>query len=68
MRAEFTTDENEPSQKKSWVAGEFSYRLGNAHTATISYGSERGGLICSNGICRQVNPFDGVRFQLVTQL
>ncbi|MBL0175655.1 MAG: hypothetical protein IPP94_10390 [Ignavibacteria bacterium] len=68
VRAEFTTDEFEPSGKKFWMAGEFSYRLGNAHTATVSYGSERGGLICSNGICRQVNPFDGVRFQLVTQL
>ena len=68
VRFEMTTDDNEPSGKKFWTVGEFSYRIGNAHTATVSYGTERGGLVCSNGICRQMNPFDGVRLQLVTQL
>ncbi len=68
LRAEFTSDEYDPSGKKSWLTGEASYRLGNVHTATVSYGSERGGLVCSNGICRVVQPFTGVRFQLFTQL
>ncbi|MBI5647008.1 MAG: hypothetical protein HY962_08735 [Ignavibacteriae bacterium] len=68
LRGEFTNDANDPSGKKSWITGEFSYRLGNVHTATVSYGTERGGLICSNGICRVVQPFEGVRFQLLTQL
>ncbi|MDH7515912.1 MAG: DUF6029 family protein, partial [Bacteroidota bacterium] len=68
IRAEFTSDEFDPSGKKSWITGEFTYRLGNVHTATVSYGSERGGLICSSGVCRVVQPFTGVRVQLYTQL
>ncbi len=68
VRMEATTDETDPSGKKFWAAGELSYRIKNSHTATISYGSERGGLVCSSGICRVVNPFDGVRLSLLTQL
>ena len=68
VRMELTTTEYEPSQKKFWITGEFTHRIGNAHTATVSYGTERGGLVCSNGICRLVDPFNGLRFSLVTQL
>lgn len=67
-RLETTTSENEPSGKKFWAAGEITYRLGNAHTLSVSYGTERGGLICASGICRQVNPFNGLRMTIVTQL
>lgn len=67
-RFEATTDDNDPSGKKFWSVGEISYRVSSAHTATLSYGRERGGLVCSNGICRVLNPFDGVRFSLLSQL
>lgn len=67
-RTEFTTDEADPSGKKFWLAGEVSYRLEQAHIATLMVGSERGGLICSNGICRQVLPFNGVRLSIISQI
>ncbi|MAT39093.1 MAG: hypothetical protein CL946_05765 [Ectothiorhodospiraceae bacterium] len=83
VRLEYTTDESlfragvtDPnaefpafqSGKNFWRTVEFSYRLGYAHTATVSYGNERGGIVCSNGICRNVLPFDGLRLMLLTQL
>jgi hypothetical protein len=68
LRMEYTTDETDQSGKKFWITGEVTYRLGSTHTASISYGSERGGLVCSSGICRNVLPFEGVRVSLLTQL
>ncbi len=68
LRMEYTTDTKDPSGRDFWTAVEGTYRLGNSHTATVTYGTERGGLICSNGICRQVQPFEGVRLSLLTQL
>jgi hypothetical protein len=68
VRMEMTTTEFDPSLKKFWITGEFTHRIGNAHTAAVSYGTERGGLVCSNGICRLVEPFNGLRFSLLTQL
>jgi hypothetical protein len=68
IRMEYTTTEEDPTLKQFWITGEFTHRIGNAHTATVSYGTERGGLVCSNGICRLVEPFNGLRFSLLTQL
>ncbi len=75
VRIERSNNAEEPSRKldqdypmgQFWVVGEFTYRLGNAHTISVSYGTERGGLICASGICRQLNPFNGVRLTLLTQ-
>jgi len=58
---EFTTDEEDPSGKKFWALGEVAYKITPKHTLTVSYGSERGGLKCTSGICRYVNPFNGFR-------
>jgi Family of unknown function (DUF6029) len=81
VRMEYTTDEtltSTPGGTESstsiisgqnfWRAIEVSYRLAEAHTMALSYGNERGGIVCSNGICRNVLPFNGVRFMLLTQL
>jgi hypothetical protein len=51
-----------------WPVAELSYRLADTHTATVSYGRERGGLVCSSGICRVIQPFEGVRFSLSSQI
>lgn len=61
LNAEFTNDEEEATGKKSWVQGEISYNINSANIVTVSYGSERGGLRCTSGICRYVNPFNGFR-------
>lgn len=68
VRMEYTTDKSDASGKDFWRAAEFAYRIGNDHTATISYGTERGGLICSSGVCRELLPFDGVKLSLMSQL
>lgn len=68
LRMEYTTDEEDKTGKDFWRTVEFAYRLGNQHIASISYGTERGGLICTSGICREILPFDGVRISLISQL
>lgn len=68
VRMEATSDKTDASGKQFWIAGEVAYRIKNTHTLTLSYGTERGGLVCSSGICRVVLPFDGVRASLLTQL
>lgn len=64
FRYEFTDSPNEPKKKKNWLVFECGYRIGTNHTLTLAYGSERGGQVCSNGICRTVNPFNGTRFSM----
>lgn len=61
LNTEFTDDGEEPTGKKFWWLTEASYKINESSTALVSYGSERGGLRCSNGICRFVKPFEGFR-------
>lgn len=62
---EFTNDEEDPSGKKYWVKGELTFKFTSANTIMLSYGSEKGGIQCSSGICRYVNPFNGFRLTLI---
>jgi hypothetical protein len=62
---EFTDDEEDVSGKKVWAKGELTYKFTSSNTITLSYGSERGGLQCSSGICRYVNPFRGFRLSIL---
>lgn len=59
--SEFTNDKLESSGKKLWMEAELSYNLNKSNVVITSYGSERGGLKCTSGICRYVNPFNGFR-------
>ncbi len=52
----------------SWFQGFVSLRLGGSHTLLTSYGSERGGINCTGGICRVVPPFKGIRISLTSQI
>lgn len=61
---EFTSDEDDPTGKKFWMQGEVSYKVTPTNILTVSYGSEKGGLKCTNGICRYVYPFNGLRLTL----
>ncbi len=67
FNSEFTNDDEEPTGKKSWFLGEVSYKLNQSNSILVSYGSERGGLRCANGICRFVKPFQGFRMAVQTQ-
>ena len=68
IRYEYTTSNNEVSGKKNWLIGELGYRLENSHIITISYGNERGGQVCSNGVCKYMQPFEGLRVSFLSQL
>ncbi len=72
---EITNDDEEPSGKtlfstideewKYWLIGELTYKFSSSNSVTASYGSERGGIRCSSGICRYVNPFNGFRLTII---
>ncbi|MEP7147181.1 MAG: DUF6029 family protein [bacterium] len=64
---ETTSDDEEPTGKKFWWLGEFSFKINQSNAVSVSYGSERGGLRCANGICRFVRPFEGFRATVSTQ-
>jgi hypothetical protein len=68
LRYELTTNKFELENRKNWLVIEGGYRLGTNHTLIVTYGRERGGTVCSNGICRQVLPFDGFRLTLTTNI
>ncbi len=65
-RFEFTDTEDELSGRTSWFFVEGSYRIGQSHTIAAGYGSDRGGVVCTNGVCRVINAFDGFRFSLTS--
>ncbi len=61
--------EIENTEGDSWVSGEAAMQFGSgAHRLIVFYGRERGGLKCSNGVCRQVQAFSGWRVTLETSL
>jgi hypothetical protein len=52
-------------QTRNWVNVEFVYNISPAIRLSLLYGSLKGGLICTNGICRIIEPFnDGFKFGL----
>lgn len=61
---EWTTSDDEPTGKKNWLLGEISYKITPTNTVMVSYGTERGGVRCTNGICRYVRPFEGFRLTI----
>lgn len=64
LSLELSNDKEDPSGKKHWESAEITYKFTSANSVTFSYGSERGGLKCTSGICRYVNPFKGFRFTI----
>ena len=50
----------------TWINFESSYNLNQNYRLSISYGSKRGGVYCSNGICRYIQPFEnGFNFEVI---
>lgn len=48
--------------QQRYVSAELAYNITSSQRLSIMYGSIQGGLFCSNGICRQIPPFnDGFR-------
>ncbi|MDP7436992.1 MAG: DUF6029 family protein [Candidatus Marinimicrobia bacterium] len=54
-------------QTKNWVNLEIIYNVTNSMRLSLLYGSLKGGLICTNGVCRIIEPFDdGFKLGLTT--
>ena len=48
--------------QNKWISLEISYNLSSTQRISLLYGSVQGGLVCSNGICRVLQPFnDGLK-------
>ncbi len=62
---EFTDDKEDPSGKKFWGSGEVTYKFSSSNQLTFGYGSDRGGLKCTSGICRYVKPFNGFKLTVI---
>ncbi len=53
-------------EKSSWVWLEWNIRLGLIGQLTVGGGTMRGGQVCSGGVCKLVDPFEGGRLELLT--
>jgi hypothetical protein len=51
-----------------WLSGEVTVHLGPDHDLTLFYGNQRGGLVCSGGVCREELPFDGLKITLESRI
>lgn len=60
---ETTTDDNEVNGP-SWLALESSFIVQKGVQILLFAGEQRGGIVCSSGRCRPVNPFQGVRLSV----
>lgn len=67
---QMTDDESlKKREGENWLSAESSVSFGGGkHRMILFYGRERGGLKCSNGVCRQVQAFEGFRLTLETSL
>ncbi|UCF70467.1 MAG: hypothetical protein JSW49_09765 [candidate division WOR-3 bacterium] len=54
------------SSETNWPLAELSLDLTNRHNLRIRAGAEKGGLVCSGGVCRFEEPFKGVKFVLTS--
>jgi hypothetical protein len=55
------------SEGTDWKVFEMRWDLSESHTLSIMAGSEKGGLICTGGVCRIEEPFEGVKINLLSR-
>lgn len=67
-RIEWTSTDKEQGGKHIWPVIGATYRIGDAHLIGLQYGAERGGVVCTGGVCRLINPFSGLRFTVLSTL
>ena len=54
------------NDEKDWPLAELSIDLTERHNLRIRVGAEKGGLVCSGGVCRYEEPFKGVKVVFTT--
>jgi hypothetical protein len=50
-----------------WIAAELVWRVTQQHELRVRAGEERGGIVCSGGVCRYEPPFSGVKAVLTSR-
>ncbi len=68
VRYEITENPADASGESRWLLWEGGIRLNQQNTVVFSYGKERGGQVCSNGVCRYILPYKGFRLQVISYL
>ncbi|MCB0731793.1 MAG: hypothetical protein KDC88_12235 [Ignavibacteriae bacterium] len=68
IRYELTSNNFDVSGRKDWFLSEVGYRISGANLITFSYGREKGGQVCTNGVCRYLLPFKGFRLSFQTNI
>ncbi len=51
-----------------WLSLQVAWTFDYSHDLLIKIGKERGGIVCSGGLCHYEPPFSGVRVELVSRL
>lgn len=67
-RLEWSSSDKEQEGRQIWPVVGGTYRIGRAHTISAQYGWERGGVVCTGGVCRFINPFTGFRLTVTSKL
>lgn len=57
-------NKNRIGDQSVWYGAEMDLNIMKQHNLLLFVGQERGGLKCTSGRCRIVDPFDGVKLQL----
>ncbi len=64
VTGEWTNDQRE--NRQTWLWLEWDLQLGTRHHLVVGGGSLRGGQVCSGGVCKIVDPFQGGSLELQT--
>jgi len=59
---------NPGEELQHWVSGEISLKPLDGLWVRASYGKEKGGVRCTGGVCRVLNPFEGLRLSMEWRL
>ncbi|MBM3318287.1 MAG: hypothetical protein FJY75_10605 [Candidatus Eisenbacteria bacterium] len=59
---------DEYDRQDLWVTLELAWNFAYCHDLKLKFGRERGGIVCSGGICHYEPPFSGVKLELTSRL
>jgi len=51
--------------KKNWWGGQIEVKISHSNSIRIFYGSMKGGVKCSGGVCKTFPPFEGLRIDAI---
>ncbi|MCA9756643.1 MAG: hypothetical protein KDA27_12640 [Candidatus Eisenbacteria bacterium] len=50
----------------AWLWADWNVQVGSRHQLSLGAGKLRGGQLCSGGVCKLVQPFEGVKLEFLT--